>query len=394
MSTDFREQLSQDSLSWVKEGFISEDQRASILSRYPEGAPQKKRLNATIATLGSLLVGVGIILFFASNWQSISPFRKMALLMATLLGSYGLGFWLFNAKESSPRMARSFWFLGAILYGANIFLVAQAYNISAHWPNGVLWWALGLLPLAFLLSSRAMIALALGALSFWMGSEMFLAMKYGKASMSAFSLAYLFWGCGLWGLGRWLRTLPGLDRTTPVFQWFGLLFLLAGAYPFTFKGIHDSGIILLEAFAGKELVLSFCIGSTVALIISAAAILRTETGRQDWRLVAWILAVAAWGWLLGFILTPGAAVTAVLANIAYFGGLIALLYFGYLHSADHCVNLGLVAFAALVIGRYFDFAWQYMERSAAFIVGGLLLLLLGFGLERGRRKLLGGRADA
>ncbi len=66
-----------------------------------------------------------------------------------------------------------------------------------------------------------------------------------------------------------------------------------------------------------------------------------------------------------------------------------LVYVG-LHLNDRfLVNLAFVFFALAVLARYFDTFWTLMNRSFFFMAGGLLLLIGGYALERGRRKLTG-----
>ena len=62
--------------------------------------------------------------------------------------------------------------LGCLLYGAGIWLVAQIFHMSAHYPDGVFWWAVGVLPLAFLFDSLLLHALLVALLALWCGLEM------------------------------------------------------------------------------------------------------------------------------------------------------------------------------------------------------------------------------
>ncbi|MFA6092742.1 MAG: DUF2157 domain-containing protein [Elusimicrobiota bacterium] len=387
----FRQRLEQESLAWVAGGVISEEQRALILAAVPvQEAPQKRRLTSTIVTLGALFIGFGVILFFASNWQNIGPYPKMGILLAALLGAYGTGRYIESKMPDYPLVAMSFHFLGAILYGANIFLVAQAFNISAHWPNGVLSWALGVLPLALLLGSRAMTVLALLGFSFWIGAEHYLALGRRHDEMVLFLPMFMLWGAALMSAGSFAEKKPSFARIAPMFSILGLICVLAAAFFFTFREHGYGGnthTVLSKVADSRRLFFAYCGAfSTAALILSLVRLV--EQGRG---LVLWALGAAVWAWVSAAFLPLGAVPTALAGNIVYFIGIILLLYIGYLRTQSYCVNLGLIAFAALLIARYFDFAWRYMERSAGFMVGGLLLLLMGFSLERGRRKLLEGR---
>lgn len=388
------ENLEQESAAWVNDGLISEEQRTKILSRYTaitRISSKRQRFTGIVATLGALLVGIGIILFFASNWDKISPFQKMVLLLTALLGSYIIGYRLSTKHNGYPRMAFSFYFLGTILYGSNIFLVAQSYNIQSHWPNGVLWWGIGILPLAFILSSRAIATLAVAVFSFWLGSELWTTIySFVKNGIFLYGIAYALWGCGIMGTGYLMERLAQFEKISRVFQRFGLFFIFSGLYPFSFRDKHtESGSgLLMEIFSKKDFFLWFCIGITLICVLSLLIAYSRKLSKKEMLLGLWILVSVVLTWITGFFLAPLTTLTAILMNIILFLGIISILFIGYLTQLAFCVNIGLLAFAAIVIGRYFDFAWAYMERSAAFILGGLLLLLLGFTLERGRRKLL------
>ena len=53
------------------------------------------------------------------------------------------------------------------------------------------------------------------------------------------------------------------------------------------------------------------------------------------------------------------------------------------------VNITLVFVVFDIIARYFDTFFKMFDRSIFFVVGGLMLLIIGSYIEKGRRKLLG-----
>ena len=389
MSNEFYQRLENESRDWVQGSVISEEQRKRILALVPATeAPQKRRLTSTIVTLGALLVGFGIILFFASNWHSIEPFSKMGILLTALLSAYGTGRYIERKMPDYPLVALAFHFLGSILYGANIFLVAQAFNISAHWPTGVLFWALGVTPLAFLLSSRAMTVLSILGFSLWIGSEHYFMLHQQYNGLLVLLPTFMLWGCALLAVGLYLERKNTISRLAPMFSILGIISILITAFFFTFREHYAGNLhtILSHVDSGNWLFYAYCVVFTaLTLLLSLLRMLEDATG-----LIWWALGAMVWAWVSSSFLPFGDSSFALFGNFVYFCGILLLLYIGYLRSQPYCVNLGLLAFAALLIGRYFDFAWQYMERSAGFVVGGLLLLLLGFSLERGRRKLLAG----
>ena len=62
-------------------------------------------------------------------------------------------------------------FLGCLFYGAGIWLVAQAFHLDSHYPDGVWWWAIGVLPLALCLDSLLLHLLFVCLMALWGGME-------------------------------------------------------------------------------------------------------------------------------------------------------------------------------------------------------------------------------
>ncbi len=395
MADEFPRRLASESSGWVKEGLLSTEQRDAILSRHPVGgedSSQHQKLTATVATMGAVLIGIGVILFFASNWQKISPFQKMAILLTALISCHWVGYRLETRPDAFPRMSRAFNLLGCVLYGSNIFLLAQAYNINSHWPTGVLWWGLGTLPMALLLSSKAMSSLALGALTFWMGSELSVSRRGGDDGL-AMIVMFLVWGCAAMGLGRLMSRDERLERPGQAFQWLGLLLVLWSVFVTTFSDSSPRAVVWSDAkdwFEWKAFVA--CTG--FVSVLSVALLAAKRRSHLDSGIAVWLGAALTWALCLACLLPIGATPTAVAGNVVLLSAIVALLFMGYLHSVPSFINLGLLAFAALVIARYFDMVWKYMDRAAGFVLGGLLLLLLGFTMERGRRALMRGPGAA
>ena len=75
--------LRKESEIWVNQGIISHDQADRIMGLYPDD--HRNRLISTLLVLGAVLLGVGIILFFASNWQAMPRWGKVSLVIFPLI---------------------------------------------------------------------------------------------------------------------------------------------------------------------------------------------------------------------------------------------------------------------------------------------------------------------
>jgi len=159
--------------AWIAEGLVTRDQADRIRARYerqPEG-PGWGML--VFSGLGAVIIGLGVILMIAYNWEAIPRLVKLFLLFAAVAGAHGAGLHLFFRKPRLRALGEALTVLGTMLFGAGIWLVAQIYHLDEHFPNGIILWGLGALSLAWILPSVAQGVLAAVLLSIWCGTETF-----------------------------------------------------------------------------------------------------------------------------------------------------------------------------------------------------------------------------
>lgn len=121
---------------------------------------QPNPLLAIFAALGGILVGLGIILIFAHNWDNFSRHVKTTLAFTPLLLSQAFAAYCI-LKNKSVAFKETAAVLVFFSVGASISLVAQIYNISGDFPKFLLTWALLCAPLIYLLRSSAAVLLHL-----------------------------------------------------------------------------------------------------------------------------------------------------------------------------------------------------------------------------------------
>ena len=125
-----------------------------------------KRTIGIIVTIGVVLVGAGIFSFVAANWQAMTQLLKISIILLSMLILYCAG-WYLKEKTSLIKTGEALILLGAIVYGAGIFLVAQMFNIRANWPDGFILWMIGVMAMAFAIESYSLfyLAIPLGAIA-------------------------------------------------------------------------------------------------------------------------------------------------------------------------------------------------------------------------------------
>lgn len=140
----------------VEEQVISKEIAASIENYYKsKKGDTPNRLFTVFAVLGSTLVGLGIILILAHNWDSFSRSIKTVFAFTPLIiGQLIVGYTIVKKKNVTWREASGVFLFFAV--GASIALVSQIYNIPGNFSSYILTWVLLCALLIYLLKSNAL----------------------------------------------------------------------------------------------------------------------------------------------------------------------------------------------------------------------------------------------
>ncbi len=385
---EYRERLAHDVARWQREGLISNEQERGIMARIGAGEPRlvgALRLGwlvSAVALIGAIVLAAGVVLLFAANWQAMPDGFRAALPFLGMFTAYGIGYALMF-RYDMQRIGSAFLLLGALLFESGLFLLAQIYNMPVESPALWLLATAGLLPLAYLFESRIVLLLAIANATSWVIAEMVTRYQDSLESLSALVVVAVF-GVALYAIGRLHVLRTSLARYGDVYAFSGLLVLLGLVYVFTFdepwREIIDSSV---ESFAAPRIVY-VAIGLTAALVAAQwwlrerSTEVHIETAAQG-ALLALAAIVATW---------PAWAGYAVLFNGVYFAIAAGLVTYGYLRGDERYINFGLTVVGVGLLTRYVDVFWSLLAGSAFFMVGGVLLLAVAFGVERGRRGLI------
>lgn len=387
---EFARQLEQEVAQWQQEGLVSEAQAKALLARYrlAEGEQRRSRLAVVLAFLGAILVGIGTIVFFAANWQQIPGWTKLVLIFVAVAAAYQTGYWLRYESQTYCGTGNAFLFLGTLLFGATLFLIAQGFHVNAEEPALMVLWAMGVLPMAYLLGSRAMVVLTLLILALALGWETWFWLEDVSHPYS-FLAVYLIFGVLLYALGR----LHGSFERTRLYQVpyaaAGLFWILGALFPLTFGDLHS------PSFSGSLQNLppggTFRFGILIA-VAGAATLANLFMSRRPspttFPEIAALLVLLCLGGALFFLEGGGGDRMALFFNLLLFALIIGTIAVGYWNREPAWVNLGTFFFALQALVRYFDWLWALLPRSLFFIGAGLLLLFGGMSLERARRRVL------
>lgn len=152
MFPTFRSTLRQELALWVDEGVVESHQGAAISKRYgldELGKGSSGLLVQALYLIGACLIGGGAISFVASRWEEIPVPLRMALLVCTLLACEITGFYLWKVSGTRKRLGEALILLGALVFGANVVLIAQMFHLHGE-PYGAFGiWALGAAAIAY-----------------------------------------------------------------------------------------------------------------------------------------------------------------------------------------------------------------------------------------------------
>lgn len=398
---------------WQEEKLIAPELAANLIARYPEPVAAKNRLIAILSMLGSILIGLGALLFIGSNWEHLSKLVKVELISAAILLTNILA-WRFRfAPGNRPRLGSALFLTGNFFFGAGIWLISQMFNMDLSISNGLLLWWIGASAMALAVRSAPLGCLTAVLIASYNLSPFYHAFDStcDPTPLKLYSFALTF-GFSVW-LAYFLRspssmilTLVGAVFWTAINA--GILGLLA--YGVALFAIYLCHRLWWQPFAPPFLYtgtitalsslffMTFSRGYYEALpndgywIAFASLIILVAVGTKYRQfalesLVAGLVLLGSW-----FYSTIANNLNnTILPNLVMFAAMLGLLFVGLnrLRSAT-IVNITLVFFVIDIFARYFDTFFKMLDRSVFFVIGGLILVILGSYLERTRRKLLEG----
>ena len=410
--------LAKECSEWVKDNIISEDQAMQICDRYGINFQEVSRQSygyAVLIGLGYLFIGLAVITFLSANWDDIP--RAVRLSGLLLLTTCNHLFALKKYNEGKPSEAIGLFFLGCMFYGASIMLVAQIYHIDEHYPNGMFWWAIGVLPLALLLESSLLISLATALAFTWFFVEanlnyfptlfplflgalawhvfkvkqsyvLFLAFISGLGIWIEYTLAWLMssgyqfsfgaehfiFGIGLFiafhGFSKWLVSLKDtklIDYGTILSMW-TLRFAIITLLIFSFDWLWQELIEAKWENIGLTLVL--------AMVFSAVGIFFSYRGNRQFvsTLIFALLYIFATYLVIQVEDNLYALYFQIITNIVLVMTGIWLIIKGIRESVTHYFFLGVSSILFTGLLRYIDLVGDYIGASILFIIFAVILL--------------------
>jgi uncharacterized membrane protein len=390
----FEERLESESAAWVAAGLIAEEQRTGLLARHPVRAGGAHRFLSILLMTGAALFAVGVSLVIKSNWEAIGDWAKIGGLVALLGGAYMLGWRLKMVPGKFPKMGDACLAAGAVFFLLGIALVSQIFHLNSRPANGVfLWWA-GIAVLPWLTRAKGMQFVSLVAGLTWLGMEMSAGdswlrlvgerSAWYEAAFNLYAAASVLIGTALLAFGLGLRS-GHHDYFAGLHEKVGLLLANWGLYVIGFTwSVHHWTTRTMHAARWEP------VTALVLLAVGAVAWAtwrnRTAVRALYWYAVPGLVPVTAQ--LCGVELGDAGWLWGGLACLGMFVLNLGMIRVGLAAGREGWINLGMAGIALNVVTRYFLLFGTMLEGGLFFIVTGLLVLGLGYFLERKRRSLV------
>jgi len=412
----------------LQAGVITQDTADRIQAYYdnkPSGSTN--RLFVIFGVLGAILVGLGVILIVAHNWDELARSTQTLLaFLPLLIGQVFCGFTLLKKPESVAWREGTAAFL-FFAVGASISLVSQIYHIPGDLSSFIFVWMLLCLPLVYVMKSSMVSLLYLIGITYYAAET-----GYWAFPRIEFE-SYLYWALLLavlphyyllykqkpksnfmtfhhWFIPLSIVMVLGTvaDQTEELmfiayFNLFGLLYLIGNSSFFTQQKARNNGYRILGSLGTIALLLGLSFDAFWEDLRRGGLQFNEAVATPEFALVLVTTLLAGWLFymrhkhkpldkiqplssvfilfLLTFALGLFLPYAAVLINLYVLAIGILIVREGARKDHLGILNYGLLIITALVICRFFD-------TDLSFVIRGILFVSVGVGFFAANYRML------
>lgn len=413
----------------IEAGIIDENIATKIVdfqTKKTEAEPN--RLGVILSVLGAALVGLGIMLIVAHNWDNFSrPTKTFLAFLPMIIGQAACAFTFFKRKESASWREGSATFL-FFAVGACIGMISQIYNLDGELGSFLLTWMLLMLPIVYALKSSIVSILYIGGITWYAtncgyvnGHKPYLywgllatifphyyQLYQSKPNGNIFN--YHSWAIALsvlFVLGTWANDASMLMWIAYV-SLLGVYFLIGSLPFFRNKRSVNNPFLLLGLFGTIGLFLTFTFFFFWEEIVQEKMYLTSIYLHQEFWIAILLTAIGLYlfvkqrpadgfklvspiplgfmFFLLVFLLgynTP--IIGMVLSNLFVLGVGIFYIHRGNQLNQLGILNFGLLTLAALIVCRFFDLDLSFVTRGILFVLVGIGFFLANYQLIQKRK---------
>lgn len=411
----------------VSEGFITAEQGERIRARFA-GDPEQSgnRMLLVFAILGSLLVGLGIMLIIAHNWDDLPRLARTVLAFVPVLLGQGLVWYTLQRRSDAIAWREGSALLLACGLCACVALISQIYHISGDLEGYLFICSLLILPLLYLPGSF-IVALGYLAMITWYGCMV------RFEHWSAHDRPWFLFPLLAAAVPFYLRQAK-VNGTGVAFWWLSLFMALATGiatqlFHTDWEAGHALGVMAIAAaftlvpwlhpgrdlrtwpwvlVGGATTVLTFFIFSfrpawgdalqhdhsgfgddawSIASLMVIGSVAYALSMRRRKPLARWPYPEAWWLFLLCYgvgLGSPGLA--AIMVNLALLALGVVTVKLGIEQDSLRRMNLGLAILSVTILMRFFDSDLSFVLRGLVFIIIGAGFLYLNLRMVQQRKR--------
>lgn len=408
----------------VGEGLITTEQAERIRARYAtDSAQSSNRMLLVFAVLGSLLVGMGIILIVAHNWDDLPHMARTALAFAPVLLGQGLVWYALQRKPGVASWREGSAVMLACGLCACVALVSQIYHISGDLEGYLFLCTLLIAPLLYLPGSL-IVALCYLGMTAWYGwlfrfehghDRPWLLLLLLAAAVPCYLRQARINGTGIsfWWFSLFMALAVGMCSQLFYTEWEieHTVGLVAMAAAFTLvPWLHQGRALRTWPWVfvgGCTMLITFCIFSfnlvwtdnyrshrnlggdlVIVLVLCALGVVTYMSAiRHRKPFERWPYPEGWWLFLICYgvsLVSPIGAT--ILVNLSLLAMGVLTIKHGIERDSLRRMNLGLVILSTTVLMRFFDTDMSFVLRGLVFIAIGIGFLYMNLRMVRKRNR--------
>lgn len=393
----------------VSAGIISQEKAAEIDAFFHQKESERpNRILIAFGILGALLVGLGIILLVAHNWDHLSrAVKTMIAFVPVIISQVLVGYALWKGRHHRTLIESTVVLL-ILSVGACMALISQIYNIPGTISTFMMTWVLLCAPLVYIAHSSMASLLVLLGITYY-GMDVGYNHRGGQ-------LPYAYWGILLALLPYYWKLIKDYPKSnfTVFHHWFfpGSIALTLGVFGAEhefwlfpaymslsviclvlaekvrgenlfqngYQVLGFAGVFIIQLlstfdffwdevsemdpfFAGREFILTLAL--LVISVIASVLLLKNLSKSGKW-------IVLGFAFLALFVFGRYFPTTAqVVANLALMSLGVVYLRAGARSGRLSTMNLGFLIIMAVVLSRFFDSEISFVLRGLIFVTIGM-----------------------
>jgi len=375
--------------------------------------------------IGVILVGLGMILILAHNWEKLDRMTRTVIIVGKLLTAQiiaGAVIWLKKDQAVWTESASTFLML---IIGASIALIGQTYHIADDFSSFILTWMLLSIPLVYIMKVTTPALLYLIGITIWAISadsgvdkhfiwpllgltgfyywQLLKRNRYGNpAVLLSWALTLCFYICFGKAFAIQLQSLSTVVYATlfaityfigliwfddseknwkKPFKTIGVAGCISVSFLFTTKNVWKS---IGWGLDRTEMAEAFLLGSLMVVALLLIGIVMKKKRKRN-ILFGIAPVVVGFGLVLLYFDRSGINAT-VLMNAYVFFLSITLILRGVREGSLGVLNVGMLMVAAMMIMRFFDSNFSFVVRGLAFVVMGSCFLVTNWVMVRRKKE--------